>query len=47
MYDTDVNGLKRDCFALNKSQIEKMQNITSFNVCGNSGFSIQEPALLS
>lgn len=47
MYDTDANGLKRDCFALNKSQIEKMQNITSFNVCGNSGFSIQEPALLS
>jgi hypothetical protein len=47
MYDTDVNGLKRDCFALNKSQIEKMQNITSFNVCGSSGFSIQEPALLS
>ena len=47
MYDTDVNRLKRDCFALNKSQIEKMQNITSFNVCGNSGFSIQEPALLN
>ena len=47
MYDTDVNELKRDCFALNKSQIEKMQNITSFNVCGSSGFGIQEPALLS
>lgn len=47
MYDTDVNRLKRDCFAINKSQVEKMQNITGFNVCGNSGFSIQEPTLLS
>lgn len=47
MYDTDVNRLKRDCFAMNKSQVRKMQNITGFNVCGNSGFSIQEPALLS
>lgn len=47
MYDTDINILKRNCFALDKYQIEKMQNITGFNVCGSNCFSIQEPALLS
>lgn len=41
MYDTDINILKNACFALNKYQISEMQCIGNFNICGDSGYSIQ------